>query len=180
MVELCIERLAFLKRGLSLFLLVEPEQTLPFLFVPHVLLLRLGIEAHIMEILLALLVAFHEGNHIDEVWVVGVYVTEFDLDEALDHLFGFAERLQQQRLHHFEDTLSEVLVPLNFGDLDGVDHPSQLLVDQVGTLKRGELQPEDLGFEKGLEGCLREEEGFSEAVRVADGCSNVQIFVGVY
>ena len=86
--------------------------------------MRLRLETDVVELLFLLFAAvvFDEGNHIDEIGVVGVDVTQLDLDQVFYHLLGFVQGFQEEGLHYLEDLLGQVLVALDLGDFYSVDH----------------------------------------------------------
>lgn len=68
--------------------------------------LRFRFEAEVIELIFFVaIVVLDQGYDVYEIGVVGVDVAKFDLNQILYHFLSFVERLEQQRLHHFEDTL---------------------------------------------------------------------------
>ena len=101
--------------------------------------------------------------------MISIDIGFLNYGQVFDHLVGRVERFGQEGVHNLNYFSSEVLESSKLWHFYFGYYSSQLLINQLHTLKSGTFQSRNLLFGEHFKGHLRNEQIRPERASVADG-----------
>ena len=109
----------------------------------------------------------------NEVRVIRIDQGCLDLDQVENHFISWIQTVVEDTFHDIVHFRLQLVVALKFRELNFKNQPSELLIDQVSTVKRRLQQPGNLLADEDFEGALRHEQTWAHGGCILDRRLNV-------